>query len=264
MPWSIMKYLKFLFFLLIPAVTFAEIYQETRKIELPAADIETLVVNCGAGSLDVKGVDTINRVRVTAVIEIEAGEGNDLHDVIKRNLILTLERKKNKALLTSDINILVPEKLESRVNLEVEMPKGMHLKIVDGSGSIQIFGLLGNLVIDDDTGSIEIESIMGNTTVDDGSGSVVINDVTGNVVVKDGSGLIEIADITGDVSIVDGSGHILVLKIRGNVTVKDGSGDIDISDVTQNLSIREAGSGELSIERINGKVVTPDEIVESD
>jgi DUF4097 and DUF4098 domain-containing protein YvlB len=259
-----MKSFSLLLFLLVPSFTFAEIHQESRKIELPAEGIDTLVVKCGAGSLGVKGVEDIERLRVTAVIEIEASKDKDIDAAIAKNLRLTLEKRENKALLTSDINIAVPEKLESRINLEVEIPKGMHLEILDGSGPIEIIDILGTLTIDDDSGSIELENIVGNTTVADSSGSIVINDVTGNVVVKDGSGLIEITNITGDVSIVDGSGHIIVLHVLGNVTVKDGSGDIDVSDVASNVSIWEAGSGEVNIERINGKIMTPDELVESD
>ena len=257
-----MKHAKFLILLLLPSIAFAEIYQERRKIDLSARGIDMLVVTCGAGSLIVRGVDGLERLGVTAVIEIEVDEDKDLHRTVDDHLRLTLEKRKNQALLTSDI--VLPEKLESRINLKVEMPKGMHLKIVDGSGTIKVLDLSGNLEIDDDSGSIEVENVVGRVTVDDSSGSIAINTVTGNVVVRDGSGFIDISDINGDVFIVDGSGDILILHILGNVTVTDGSGDIDISDVGSNLSIREAGSGELSIERITGKVTIPEELVESD
>lgn len=259
-----MKYSKLMLFLLLPSIAFAGSYQENRQIDMSAKGIDMLVVTCGAGLLNVRGVDDLKRLKVTAVIEIEVDEGKDLRKTIDNHLRLTLEKRNNKALLSSDINIVFPEKLESRINLKVEIPKGMHLKIVDGSGPINVWDLLGNLAIDDDSGSIEVENVVGSITVNDSSGSIAINNVAGKVVVKDGSGFIEISNINGDVFIVDGSGDILVVHIDGNVAVTDGSGDIDISDVASNLSIREAGSGALNIGRITGKVSTPDEITESE
>jgi hypothetical protein len=38
--------------------------------------------------------------------------------------------------------------------------------------------------------------------------------------------------------------------------VSDNSGDMDISDVSGTVFISEAGSGELNIERIKGKVMS--------
>lgn len=259
-----MNYISVMILLFLPTIAFAGGYQEHRVIDLPVNGIDQLVVRCGAGSLQVRGVDDLTQLQATAVIELAGGEETDLPEIIKNNLRFTLEKRKDKALLSSTLDIAGTEKLDPRIHLKVEIPKGMHLQIVDGSGSIRVLDLLGNLKIDDDSGAIEIENCVGRLTVEDSSGSITIDNISGKVFVKDGSGWIDIADVHGDVFIVDGSGDIVVSHIAGNVTVVDGSGDIDISDVSANVSIREAGSGELSLERIAGKITTPDEPVETE
>jgi DUF4097 and DUF4098 domain-containing protein YvlB len=57
--------------------------------------------------------------------------------------------------------------------------------------------------------------------------------------------------------VTDGSGRISIQYVDGNVTVTDESGQIDINDITGNVLIRGPGTGELNIERIKGKAVTP-------
>ncbi len=251
-----MKYTPVFIFLFLPALAFAANVQETRKFDLSIQGIDMLVVNCGPGILDIKGFEDRDKIRVTAEIEVEDGRKEDLQKFIESHVHLKLEKQKNKALLISDIPEFSLDELEARINLMIEVPLEIDVNITDGSGAIRIQNIVGNVTIDDDSGKIQVENISGKVIVNDASGKIDIEDIRGSVRVRDGSGPIQIDHIIGDVYVRDGSGDMTILHVDGNVTVSDDSGDIDISDVSKAVFISAAGSGELNIERVRGKITT--------
>ena len=253
-----MKHLTMLILTFLPVLTPAETGHHSRHLEMAAKSIKLLVVDCGAGFLDLRGVDGLDKIIVAAEIEIEDTKKINLQNFLEKNIVLKLEKQGSNAILKSQI--VTPPFAESpaRINLTVEVPKKMNVKIIDGSGAISVNDLFGNLEIDDDSGSIKIENITGNIKIDDGSGSIAIEEVTGKVEVKDGYGSIDIYLIEGDVSVTDGSGPMTIQDIAGNVTVLDDSGSIEIKNVSKNVFIRESGTGELSTEGIGGVVTIRD------
>lgn len=95
--------------------------------------------------------------------------------------------------------------------------------------------------------------------VKDGSGSININGVDGDVKVTDGSGSIAVANVTGDVAIPDdGSGTLSAQRIGGSVRVGDkGSGDLSVAHVGADLVVGEKGHGAVRYDDIRGKVTVP-------
>ena len=251
-----MKYTPVLILILIPILAFAGTIKEIKKIDLSIQGIDVLVVNCGAGRLDLKGFEDRDKIRVTAEIEVEDGRKEDLQEFIENNVRLNLEKQNNEALLISDIPEFSLNELEARIHLMIEVPLELNVNITDGSGAIRIQNLVGNVTIDDDSGKIQVENISGRVIVNDASGKIDLEDIRGGVMVRDGSGPIQIDHIGGDVYVSDGSGDMTILHVDGNVTVSDDSGDIDISDVSKAVFISAAGSGELNIERVSGKITT--------
>ena len=240
--------------ILMPLLSFAETAREIRHFDLSVQDVDSLVVSCGAGALDLNGAGDSDKIRVVAEIEVENITAGELDNFIKNNIRLSLQKQSNRALLESEISKPPLNGARARINLMITVPDKINVKITDGSGAIRIRNLIGDVRIDDDTGKILLENIVGDLTVNDGSGTIQIEEIGGNVRVRDGSGPIEIDYVTGDVYVSDGSGDITILHIDGNVTVSDESGDIDISDVSRNVFINETVSGEVSIERVKGKV----------
>ena len=251
-----MKYPAFMIMIFLSVSAFAAPAQEARQLQLSAAGIHVLAIRCGAGSLILSGVDSGNPINVTAEIEAEGFTEEELQPYIEKKVILKLEKKGAKATLQSEINRSPLMTEEIRINLRIEVPRGIDVVLNDGSGVIRIRDYSGNLRIYDDSGHITVENIIGNVRIEDSSGGIRIEDIKGHVEVKDGSGSIQISRIKGDVRVTDGSGSMLIQYIDGNVTVADDSGSIDISNVSKTVFIREAGSGELNIERIKGKVTT--------
>ena len=251
-----MKYSIFLIIVFSTTLALAGTVQETRHFNLSIQGIDRLVVSCGAGSLDLKGVAGLAKISITAEIEGEGFTQEELQSFIENHVRLYLEKQNSKAFLRSEASIGASNAANVRVNLKIEIPEKLDVKITDGSGSIKVQNLLGDLIIDDDTGKIQVDHIIGEVTVFDGSGKIQIEDISGNVMVRDGSGSIAIDYIKGDVYVTDGSGDTTILHIEGNVIVTDSSGDIDISDVSGTVFISEAGTGELNIDRTKGKIIT--------
>jgi DUF4097 and DUF4098 domain-containing protein YvlB len=214
-------------------------YEEVRELALDTGGIDRLEVDNGSGSIDITGVSGASDVTVTATIFVPDTNEEKALKKIEEDLVLVLEQDGETAVLKAYFE-------QGRgffnfgdspsVHLDIRMPEGLHLEVDDGSGSIEIGNVRGDIVLDD------------------GSGSIKMTDVGGEVEIDDGSGSISVQGVGGDISINDGSGSITVRGVAGTVTVDDGSGGIDVSDVEEDLIIVDDGSGGLDFSNINGRV----------
>jgi len=211
-------------------------YEETRDLTVDASGVDSLVINVGAGSLDVAGVDGLDTIEVKAVIVIDDTDGEDGQKIIEKNLVLTLDRDGSTAKLKSEFdNGIWGFGSSGRVDLEVRAPSTLAVSIDDGSGSMDVSNFSGDVSIDDGSGSIDVQNV-GVLRIDDGSGSI---DVSG---------------ASGDVYVNDGSGSITVDAVGGSVTIDDGSGSIRVSDVAEDLIIIDDGSGSINFSDVRGSV----------
>ena len=249
-----MRTLTVLILIFLPVVALAGSFDETRRLELSVEDIKTLKIQCGAGFLTVIGVKEMDRIRASAQIIVSGIRENEFQNFLEKHLLVALEKRGGKAILRADFKQSFPNKNEAKINLTVKLPTTLPVNIDDGSGAIIVTNLSGGLNIRDNSGSIDIVNIAGRIKVADSSGSIEIRDARGNIEIQDGSGLIYVRRITGNVNITDGSGEMTIQDVNGSVTVTDGSGSIDIQDVTRDVFINEAGSGELNIDGVKGKV----------
>ena len=211
-------------------------YEEVRNLELDAAGISQLTINAGAGSMDVTGVKGLDRISVKATIVVPDEDENDAVRVIEKKIRLSLEKSAGEAHLESLFESgLMSFGSSPYIALEVSVPQGMAVNIDDGSGSIDVVDLVGDLKIDDGSGSIDIKNVA-HVSIDDGSGSI------------------DLVGATGNVSIVDGSGSISIEHVQGSVTIDDGSGSIEVTDIDSDLIIVDDGSGSLKFSDIRGTV----------
>jgi hypothetical protein len=212
-------------------------YEETRELELDTGGIDTLEIDAGAGSMDVIGVSGASEIRVVATIRVPGRNEDRALERIEADMTLSLQRENDTAVLKSWFDNGASSWGDSpSIRLEVEMPENMHL------------------VVDDGSGSMEIRNVRGDVKVEDGSGSLTMENVGGQVEIEDGSGSITVSGVGGDIEIDDGSGGIRVRGVAGSVTVDDGSGSIDVRDVEEDLIIVDDGSGGLDYSNIGGRV----------
>lgn len=214
-------------------------HEEARDLTLDAADLDGLTIEAGAGSLEVSGVSGTDRIVVSAVITVPDADADEAAKVIEEKMVLTLERRGDRAELKSYFESGRNWFADSpSIHLVVRVPARMSLDVEDRSGSV------------------EIRDVSGRIALEDGSGSITLADV-GAVSLKDGSGSIDVSGAGGDVGIVDGSGGIKLRRVTGNVTIEDGSGSIEVAEVSGDVSIPEAGSGSVDVRDVKGRVTRP-------
>ncbi|MDJ0758692.1 MAG: hypothetical protein QNJ19_04795 [Woeseiaceae bacterium] len=217
-------------------------YSEDRVLAVDSDGVELLDIDAGAGSLKIVGTESPDDgIVVLAVVRVDTDDEDKARDFIRKRLELTLDRDGDKARLVSRFNTgLRMWSPNGRIDLEVKLPKGTAINIDDGSGSLVVDGVAGDLRIDDGSGSLRLGNV-------------------GNVEIDDGSGGIEVSNVTGDVLIDDGSGGMTVKSVAGNITISDGSGGITVDDVRGDLTIEEEGSGSVHISNVDGVVTRNDE-----
>lgn len=248
-------------------------YEKEKELNLSAAGIESLEADCGAGYLKINGEAGLKQIQVKAAILIKGLDMDDAEFFVKDKITLTLEKRGSRAVLVSKVKSSLFKKPKSAlINLDIRVPKNLSLDIDDGSGSIEVANMDGNIEMEDGSGSMVLEKIVGRVSIDDGSGSVELFSISGDIKIDDGSGNIKaegikgnlkindssgeikVNDISGDVDVNDSSGDINITEIRGSVLVDDGSGGIYIDGVEKDVIIKSAGSGSVSIQNVKGKV----------
>jgi DUF4097 and DUF4098 domain-containing protein YvlB len=232
---------KILIFLLTFILLVSPVFSidEVKNLKLPAEGIRELRIDCGAGSLKVIGDPSLSAIEVTANIVADGIDEDEKADYFKDHVKLTLDKKGNTASLVSQIekrgHLFVFR--DARIDLTVRMPHAMDLNIDDGSGSM------------------EVENIKGDVSIEDGSGSIYVRRIIGRLEINDGSGEIEVYDVIGDVSVDDGSGSMEIIKVGGTVTVDDGSGSITVEDVDKDVVFKHTGSGGVHVNNVRGRVI---------
>lgn len=129
--------------------------------------------------------------------------------------------------------------------------------IQDGAGDL-IMSQVENVTVMDKSGDIHIDNQglekYSYIKIQDGSGTISIAKVRGDVAINDKSGSIAISDIQGNVNVNDGSGDIVVQQVSEGVIINDGSGDIIVHS-SGSLAVLESGSGSLNYEAVKGEVI---------
>jgi hypothetical protein len=217
----------------------------TESLSLSSAGIEELVIDNGAGKIEISGDDSISEIQVEAYIITSK-------DVTYR---LELEKTGPRAYLVAKHDSYNGFWIgdSPKIDITVKVPSNMSLDIDDGSGEITINNVAGNALIDDGSGDITVSNLSGSLKIEDGSGDMELTNIGGPIDIDDGSGSIYVTKVSGDLSIEDGSGDMYASIIAGKVTVDDGSGDIEIESAG-GFELIESGSGGLKIKDIKGVV----------
>ncbi|MDH1468510.1 hypothetical protein [Shewanella sp. GD03713] len=227
----------------VNAAGMPDLDHQQRELNLDAQDLQELVAETGAGTLEIIGVEGLTQIKLVA----------DIYSNDDRKVILTLEKKANKAQLKADFESHSSfSNYSPYIDLKLQVPAGLALDIDDGSGAILINKMTADIKVKDGSGELAIHG-GNNVSIDDGSGAIEVSQVNGNLAIVDGSGGIQVNDIKGSITIDDGSGEINVANVQNTVTINDGSGDINVVN-TKGLTILSAGSGDVSFDKIDGPV----------
>ena len=220
-------------------------FRDARELSAPAT--ETLEVESGAGAVEIEGDAELGEIRVSAILCASSQELLDGLDVSLANGRLETRYPAWRSRIFN-----FGGNRYASISLGVRVPAGTAVELEDKSGSAAISNVAGARV-DDGSGSLHIRGVEGDVRVEDGSGSLTIEDVTGDVSVEDGSGGLTIRDVAGSVTLEDGSGGARVRGVTGNVVVTDdGSGGIEIEEVGGEVRVSDAGSGRVRVRDVEG------------
>lgn len=217
-----------------------------------------LVVNAGAGSLEVNGTKSGRLATIKGRVCVSQ------EDWLDQSVVTT--HKGQRAEITvelpeADGDLSFVSRRYAYLDLELEVPNHVTLKIRDGAGNMMISDV-GAVNVEDSSGDIEIEDSMGPVVVKDSSGDIQINDITTSVTIEsDGSGDIEGENIYGSVLVGDdSSGDIQFENIGRDLTIeRDSTGDIHARKVLGNFHVISDSSGKISSAKIMGDVILPDD-----
>ena len=133
------------------------------------------------------------------------------------------------------------------VEWEITAPVGTRLDLNVGSGSIDVRGLDGGVVVDTGSGSLTLVDLEGALDAHSGSGSIDIDGVTGNVRAHTGSGGIDARNVTGEIDAHTGSGRIEVRGGSGQARLDTGSGSIEYEGMPTGDCRFTTGSGGITL-----------------
>lgn len=226
----------------VNAAGMPDLDHQQRELTLDSQGLQGLIAETGAGSLEIIGVEGLTQIKLVA----------DIYSNDDSKLILTLEKKANKAKLKADFEQNGFNNYSSYIDLKLQVPANLALDIDDGSGAILISKMTADINVKDGSGELIING-GNNVSIDDGSGDIEVSKISGNLTIDDGSGAIKVTDIRSNIAIDDGSGNIEVANVQSAVTITDGSGNINVFN-TKGLTILAAGSGDVKFNKIDGPV----------
>ncbi|MGI2059170.1 hypothetical protein ACRN9T_18575 [Shewanella baltica] len=226
----------------VNAAGMPDLDHQQRELTLDSQDLQGLIAETGAGSLEIIGVEGLTQIKLVA----------DIYSNDDSKVILTLEKKANKAKLKADFEQSGFNNYSPYIDLKLQVPANLALDIDDGSGAILISKMTADINVKDGSGELIING-GNNVSIDDGSGDIEVSKISGNLTIDDGSGAIKVTDVRGNIAIDDGSGNIEVANVQSPVTITDGSGDINVFN-TKGLTILAAGSGDVKFNKIDGPV----------
>jgi hypothetical protein len=228
---------------LLAAMPAAAEHTEVIELELAAEGLDRLDIETGAGPIEITGEPDTDRIRVRAEIRFPDADAEEAAEILAEQLRLTLERGIGGAELMAELTQTGWRAFwgeHPTMSLDVRVPQRFSLGVDDGSGSLTVRDVSGDIDVEDGSGSIVLTDVGGSVEVDDGSGSLVIQGVGGDVVIEDGSGSLSVRDVAGSVTVDDGSGGITVTGVEGDLTVLDaGSGSLRFDDVGGEVTVRD-------------------------
>jgi hypothetical protein len=215
--------------------------------------VTELMVEAGAGSLEISGDSSRSDVQIEANICSSDEDFLDKMDVIS-------DVKSS----TAHFETVFPHKSfwdgneQASINLVLTVPASSLLDVQDSSGEALVQGV-AKLVMTDSSGQLTIKNISGDVKVRDSSGALKLQNIDGDVEVTDSSGGIYVTDVKGNLLVIaDSSGEIEAKRIGKDVIVKrDSSGAIEVKDVQGNFTVEKDSSGGITYKNVVGKVNIP-------
>jgi hypothetical protein len=114
-----------------------------------------------------------------------------------------------------------------RLHIEVKMPKDADLQVESGDGSVEAWGINGNVAIHTGDGSVKANSLNGMIDLHTSDGSINVDALKGDIKLRSGDGSIEAHNLDGKCDADSGDGHIRLAGRFDSLNIKTGDGSVD-------------------------------------
>ncbi len=149
------------------------------------------------------------------------------------------------------------------VTVRVEVPKGSDVKVLTGSGDVEITGLINAADLASSSGDISADDVTADAVAKTASGSITIGAVGGDLRVHTASGDLRCSSVAGSAVFATASGDLEVGAAAGKVEVKATSGNVRLGElshgarivnVSGDVRVLALGEGTLHVRSVSGNV----------
>jgi len=140
--------------------------------------------------------------------------------------------------------------MEAWADLRISVPAGSDFALYLATGSTDLEGVDGTVLVDTGSGGIRSRGSRGHLNMDTGSGEIVVDGHEGDLEVDTGSGSVELNEVRGGEIYVDtGSGSVRGGGVWADrFEVDTGSGEIQLGAVAAPRVVLDTGSGSVEVE----------------
>ena len=203
-----------------------------KQLSIPADQLRELDIVADEGELRVTGSDTAEEITVSALITVKGDIGErEFTEFLDTWMDLDLYRHGRSAELIAKISAGSLVKYQPRIDLVIVMPASLDLVVKDAGGTLEVYGIEGDV------------------RISDGSGKIILREVSGDIEIDDGAGSLEIAHSVGDIEVHDLTGWVRLTAVDGSVFLNKQSGRVRIDGLSGDLVLE--GDAKLDIESVN-------------
>jgi DUF4097 and DUF4098 domain-containing protein YvlB len=215
---------------------------------VPVSGAVDLTVRTGSGRIEVRSGDA-RSVRIIGQVRIRSRwfdfSGSAEERVRRLQQKSPIEQRGN-VIRIGDIDDPDVRRHVS-ISYTIVAPSTTRLTANSRSGSLDIAGLDGPVVVRTGSGGIRVRGVGDALEASTGSGGIDVETVAGGVTLRTGSGRLRARGIAGSASAASGSGSIdLEQTAGGAVDVHTGSGSVDVRGVRGGANV-QTGSGSITI-----------------
>lgn len=215
---------------------------ETRTVELPL-HIEagkTLRLERTHGDVKVIGGEAVGSLTATVTVR-----GHNREDAAEKAEMWTpvIEESSSGLVLRQGVGAMEED-------IEVRIPKGVHLDVRIESGDMVCRDTYGTLRVDSRSGDLDAADLEGTVEVISAQGDVKLRNARGaRVDIENKSGDILLTNIDGSISVRSSNGDVRLKDVAGSaISVETVSGDID-------LDMKEPTDGTVNARTVSGDVL---------
>ncbi|HEV8375131.1 MAG TPA: DUF4097 family beta strand repeat-containing protein [Candidatus Polarisedimenticolia bacterium] len=144
-----------------------------------------------------------------------------------------------------------PAGVETRFTVMVPAQGGLH--VMSESGSVEVQGVKGEVLIKTSHGDVEGSDLAGRLEIVNDGGAVTLRRAQGPVTIRTAHGDVEASDVSGGAEVSCNDGDVKLSRIGGDLKMTHAHGDVTVSEARAAVRL-DARNSEIVLEDIHGPV----------